>query len=48
MKGLKIACIGICLGLLGIAMQPDASPIAVGCALVGVVVAVVGCFVKDK
>ena len=48
MKGIKLAFVGVCLGLSGIAMQPDASPIAVGCALVGVVVAIIGCFVKDK
>lgn len=48
MKSIKIAFVGVCLGLLGISMQPDASPIAVGCAFVGVVVAIIGCFVKDK
>ncbi len=48
MKGIKIALAGVCLGLLGIAMQPDAAPIAVCCALGGVVIAIIGCFVKDK
>lgn len=48
MKGVKLALVGVCLGLLGIAMQPDASPIAVYCALAGVIVSVVGCFLRDK
>jgi hypothetical protein len=48
MKGIKVAFVGVCLGLLGITMQPNAHPISVVCALVGVVVAIVGCFVKDK
>ncbi len=48
MKSIKLAAVGVCLGLLGIAMHPDASPIAVACALMGVVIATVGCFVKDK
>ena len=48
MKGIKVAFVGVCLGLLGITMQPNAEPIAVVCALVGVVVAIIGCFVKDK
>ena len=47
-KGIKLAFVGVCLGLLGITMQPDASLISVVCALIGVAVAVVGCFVKDK
>ncbi len=48
MRGIKIAFVGICMGLLGITMQPNAHPIAVGCAFVGVVIAVIGCFLKDK
>ena len=48
MKGIKVAFVGVCLGLLGITMQPNAHPISVVCAIVGVVVAIVGCFVKDK
>ena len=48
MRGIKVAFVGVCLGLLGITMQPNAHPISVVCALVGVVVAIVGCFVKDK
>ena len=48
MKGIKVAFVGVCLGLLGITMQPNAHPISVVCALVGVVVGIVGCFVKDK
>lgn len=47
MKGIRIALVGVCLGLLGIAMQPNANPIAVGFALMGVVVAIIGCFAKD-
>ena len=48
MKGIKIAIVGVSLGLLGIVMRPDASPIAVGCAILGVAVAIIGCFVKEK
>ena len=48
MISLKLAAVGVCLGLLGIAMHPDASPVAVGCAFLGVVIATVGCFLKDK
>lgn len=48
MKGIKIVLVGVCLGLLGLAMQPNANPISVGCALAGVAVAIIGCFVKDK
>ena len=48
MKGIKLAFVGVCLGLLGIAMQPDVSPIAVGCAFIGVVISIVGCFIKEK
>ena len=45
-KGITISY--VCVGLLGITMQPNAEPIAVACAFAGVVIAVVGCFVKDK
>ena len=48
MKGIKLAFVGVCVGLLGITMRPNAEPIAVACAFAGVVIAVVGCFVKDK
>lgn len=48
MKGLKLSFVGVCLGLLGIAMHNDAHPLAVGCAFIGVAVAIVGCFVKDQ
>ena len=48
MKGMKIAIVGICLGLLGVAMQPDANLISVGCAFAGVLVAIIGCYLKDE
>lgn len=48
MKGIKLVFVGVCFGLLGIAMRPDVTPIAAGCALVGVIVAIVGYFVKDN
>ena len=48
MKGIRMALVGVCLGLLGIVMQPNVSPIAVGCALAGVAVSIIGCFVKEK
>jgi len=48
MKGIKVAFVGVCVGLLGITMQPNAHPISVVCALVGVIIAIIGCFVKEK
>lgn len=48
MKGIKVAFVGVCVGLLGITMQTNAHPISVVCALVGVVIAIIGCFVKDN
>ena len=49
MKGIKVALVGICVGLLGISMINNATPpSAVICAFVGVVIAIIGCFVKEK
>ena len=48
MKGIKLALVGVCLCLLGITMQHNANPVVVAPALVGVTLAVVGCFIKEK
>lgn len=48
MKGIKVAFVGVCVCLLGITMQANPEPIAVVCTFVGVVISVIGCFVKDK
>ena len=48
MKGIKLALVGVCVGLLGITMQPNAEPLSVLCALAGVIIAAIGCFAKDK
>ncbi|MBQ9148329.1 MAG: hypothetical protein IJX69_02055 [Oscillospiraceae bacterium] len=48
MKGIKLSFVGICVGLLGITMVTNAEPLSVICALAGVAISVIGCFVKDK
>ena len=47
MKGIKIGIVGVCLGLLGIAFSSN-NVLAYGCATIGLIVAIIGCFVKDK
>lgn len=47
MNGIKIGIVGVCLGLLGITFSTN-NLLAYGCAAIGLVVAVIGCFIKDK
>lgn len=47
MKGIKIGIVGVCLGLLGIAFSTN-NVLAIGCAAIGLVVSVIGCFIQDK
>lgn len=47
MKGIKTGIVGICLGLLGIALSTN-NALAYGCATIGLLVAIAGCFIKDK
>ena len=47
MKGIKIGMLGICLGLLGISFTTN-NIIAISCTFVGVILAVIGLFIKDK
>ena len=47
MKGIKVGIVGVCLGLLGVAFSTN-NVLAYGCATIGVVVSIVGCFIKDK
>lgn len=46
MKGIKLGIVGVCLGLLGIAFSTN-NILAIGGAFLGLIVAVIGCFVKD-
>ena len=47
MKGIKISIIGVCVSLLGIAFAMN-NFIAICGASIGLLLAFVGCFVKDK
>ena len=47
MKGIKIGIVGVCLCLLGVAFSTN-NVLAYGCATIGLVVAIIGCFTKDK
>jgi len=47
MKGIKIGIAGVCVSLLGIAFATN-NVLAIGGASVGLLLAVAGCFVKDK
>ena len=47
MKGIRVGIVGVCLGLLGIAFSTN-NVLAYGCAIIGVTVSVIGCFIKDK
>ena len=47
MKGIKIGIVGVCLGLLGLAFSTN-NVLAYGCATFGLVIAIIGCFIKDK
>lgn len=47
MKGIKIGIVGVCLSILGIACASN-NAIAYGCAIIGLFVAIIGCFIKDN
>ena len=47
MKGIKIGIVGVCVSLLGIAIAMN-NFIAICGASVGLLISIVGCFVKDK
>jgi len=47
MKGIKIGIAGICVSLLGIAFAMN-NFIAISAASVGLLLSIVGCFVKGK
>lgn len=47
MKGIKIGIVGVCVSLLGIAFAMN-NFIAICGAAIGFLLALVGCFVKDK
>ena len=47
MKGIKIGIVGVCLGLLGIAFSTN-NDLSTGCATIGLVISIIGCFIKDK
>ena len=47
MKGIKIGVVGVCVSLLGIAFAMN-NFIAICGASIGLLLAFVGCFVKDK
>ena len=47
MKGIKVGIVGVCFSLLGIAFATS-NALAYGCAAVGLALAVIGCFTKDR
>ena len=47
MRGIKIGIVGVCLSLMGIAFAMN-NFIAISAASVGLLLSIVGCFVKDK
>ena len=47
MKGIKVGIVGVCVSLLGIAFATS-NALAYGCAAVGLALAVIGCFMKDR
>ena len=47
MKGIKVGIVGVCVSLLGIAFSTN-NVLAYGCAVVGLALAVIGCFIKDR
>ena len=46
MKGIKVGIVGICFGLLGIAISTN-NILAYGSATIGLIVAIIGCCTKD-
>lgn len=47
MKGIKLGILGVTIALLGIAFASN-NVLAIGCAAIGVVLAIIGYFWKDK
>ena len=47
MKGLKIGIVGICVGLIGLAIATN-NVAAIGGTIIGFVLSLIGCFVKDE
>ena len=47
MKGIKIGIVGVCVSLIGIAIAMN-NFITICAASVGLLISIVGCFVKDK
>ena len=47
MKGIKTGIVGVCMSLVGIAFAMN-NFIAISAATVGLLLSIVGCFIKDK
>ena len=47
MKGIKLGIVGICLGLCGIAFATN-NIISIGCTCIGLVLSIIGLYIKDK
>lgn len=47
MKGIKVGIVGVCVSLVGIAFAMN-NFIAISAAFVGLLLSIVGCFIKDK
>ena len=47
MKGIKIGIVGMCVSLVGIAFAMN-NFVAISAAFVGLILSIVGCFIKDK
>ena len=47
MKGIKIGIVGVCVNLVGIAFAMN-NFIAISAAVVGLLLSIVGCLIKDK
>ena len=47
MKGIKIGIVGVCASLMGIAFGMN-NFIAICAASVGLILSIIGCFIKDK
>ena len=47
MKRIKIGIVGVCVSLVGIAFAMN-NFIAISAAFVGLLLSIVGCFIKDK
>lgn len=47
MKGIKLGIVGVCVSLVGIAFATN-NFIAICGASIGLLLAIIGCFIKDK